>query len=177
MKLTIRNGMFETNSSSMHSIVICKDGGKYSDEELKHPIYEGELYLYNNEARFGRSPFELLTTWDRKVAFALASLCDATNAKAFIPELEDIIAKNNPYCHALNLEYIHDNYYGYVDHQSVGLLSQFLKEEHITLEDFIFNSKYIVVIDGDEYCVFNAVKGTFKLEDKIEKEVFTHDVY
>lgn len=45
--------------------------------------------------------------------------------------------------------------YGYVDHQSDGLLQAFLKEHNISLEEFIFNDRYMVVIDGDEYQVFN----------------------
>lgn len=45
--------------------------------------------------------------------------------------------------------------YGYVDHQSSGLLQGFLDSHNITIKDFIFNQKYHVVIDGDEYCIFD----------------------
>lgn len=52
-------------------------------------------------------------------------------------------------------EYDDFPYYGYVDHQSSGLLQGFLDSHNITIKDFIFNQKYHVVIDGDEYCIFD----------------------
>ena len=38
------------------------------------------------------------------------------------------------------------------------ILSGFLKEEYITLEDFISNKKYVVIQDGDETCYFSGMK-------------------
>lgn len=62
-------------------------------------------------------------------------------------------------------------YYGYVDHQSSGLLEEFLKSENITLVDFLGNRKYVVVIDGDEYCDWDNLKysGLINISN-IEKE-------
>ena len=42
-------------------------------------------------------------------------------------------------------------YYGYVDHQSLGIVENFLKDNNITLKEFLTNKKYIIIIDGDEY--------------------------
>lgn len=39
---------------------------------------------------------------------------------------------------------------GPVDHQSMGLLQNFLKEKNIDLKEFLTNKRYVVVIDGDE---------------------------
>lgn len=44
--------------------------------------------------------------------------------------------------------------YGGIDHQSFGILDGFLKKENITVEDFLINKGYIIVVDGDEYCDF-----------------------
>lgn len=62
-------------------------------------------------------------------------------------------------------------YYGYVDHQSSGLLEEFLKSENITLVDFLGNRKYVVIISGDEYCDWQAFKysGLINIAN-IEKE-------
>lgn len=183
MKLTIRNGMFETNSSSMHSIVICKDGGSYTEKELHDPIFlDGTIKFWENDLEFGRSPFELLTTWDRKLAFVIASLCrnkeeEDEEAKNIITELEKIVSKHIPECCKIKIADICYEYsswpYGYIDHQSLGLLDRLLKEEGVSIEEFIFNKKYIVVIDGDEYCIFNQMKEQFGIADKIEKEIKT----
>lgn len=39
---------------------------------------------------------------------------------------------------------------GMIDHQSSGLLTNFLRDKGIDLKEFLTNKKYIVVIDGDE---------------------------
>ena len=46
-----------------------------------------------------------------------------------------------------------DNQYIAFPHKKVVV--NFLKEHNISLEDFIFNDRYMVVIDGDEYRVFH----------------------
>ena len=58
-----------------------------------------------------------------------------------------------------------DNYYEYpnigmIDHQSAGLLKNFLKDKKISLEEFLTNKKYVVCIDGDEYMAWDAIKKT-----------------
>lgn len=40
---------------------------------------------------------------------------------------------------------------GTIDHQSAGMLKNFLKENNVSLKEFLTNKKYIIVIDGDEY--------------------------
>ena len=62
-------------------------------------------------------------------------------------------------------------YYGYVDHQSMGLLQDFLKSENIALENFLRNKKYVVIIDGDEYDDWEGFKysGLINIAN-IEKE-------
>jgi len=63
---------------------------------------------------------------------------------------------------------------GTIDHQSAGLLKNFLKDEGISLKEFLTNKKYIVIIDGDEYCDWSRYKmsGIINL-DFIEKEYGT----
>jgi len=46
---------------------------------------------------------------------------------------------------------------GMIDHQSAGLLKNFLKDKEIDLREFLTNKKYNVVIDGDEYNKFQEL--------------------
>ena len=46
-------------------------------------------------------------------------------------------------------------YTGWVDED---MLSGFLKEENISLEEYLTNKKYVVIQDGDEYCYWLDMK-------------------
>lgn len=52
-------------------------------------------------------------------------------------------------------------------HQSHGLLEHVLEQYHISLEEFIFNDRYVIVIDGDETQYFNVL---------VEQDLFNKDV-
>ena len=39
MKTQIRMGVFESNSSSMHSLCVMKNEGKYTPQEITHDMY------------------------------------------------------------------------------------------------------------------------------------------
>ena len=45
MRVQIRRNMFETNSSSMHSLVITKDNDYYTNEELRKFMYSKENFV------------------------------------------------------------------------------------------------------------------------------------
>lgn len=68
-------------------------------------------------------------------------------------------------------------YFGYVDHQSLGVLQGFLDEHKISLKEFLQNPKYIVVIDGDEYCAWEALfeAGVCQKENFIETGIYEYD--
>lgn len=67
---------------------------------------------------------------------------------------------------------------GGIDHQSMGLLPQFLITEGITLKDFLLNKKYVVVEDSDELNYFDELKqsGLFN-KDNIVKEYTAWQAY
>ena len=97
MKRTVRNG-FETNSSSMHSIVITKAKGKSSTEDIWS---DSKLHIWS--AHYERSPFEVLSTFRGKVAYAIASyaydeskleeIIDIVNEKGYKLELPTSIER------------------------------------------------------------------------------------
>ena len=64
---------------------------------------------------------------------------------------------------------------GMIDHQSDGLLQNFLKETGISLEEFLTNKKYIIVIDGDEYQSWKRYKTAGIIDtNNIEAEYTTY---
>lgn len=85
MKRQIRRNVFETNSSSMHSLTVMKRNDKYTSEEIKKDIYlsddketgekECVWNIWNDDdLYFGRSPFRVLGTFRMKWLYAYASL-------------------------------------------------------------------------------------------------------
>lgn len=166
MKIKIRKGVFETNSSSMHSLVVKKENEYYTQEEMTERMYldnNGVWEIWSNDAlHFGRTPFQCLGDFNKKVKYAIASLCGCkNNAKEVFDNIVKLVHEICPACTdiALPTDYTQkDNnktYYGYVDED---ILSGFLKKENITLKEFLINKKYIVIVDGDEYRIYSNMK-------------------
>lgn len=220
MKRQIRNGVFETNSSSMHSLTVMKRDDKYTSEEILEGIWlsddeeTGEedcvWKIWNDDdLNFGRYPFKALSTFKDKWLYACASLvCEYNDdtykellaiALKYIPNLKKIKLPNTSgsFANKDSEEFKDDEYYqehgkteselvayltqkqkdwgmeidywesysgwwsydmpctGYVDED---ILSGFLEDEGITLEEYLINKKYVVIQDGDEYCYWNDMK-------------------
>ena len=169
MKIKVRKGVFETNSSSMHSLVVMKEQGYYTEEELREDLCihgSGEWDLsWDDDLYFGRSPFRALSTFESKTRYAIASTC---NDEEDFDEIKKIFMKYIPECKEIRLP--DDNYcrYGSVDE---NILSSFLEENQISLEEFLTNKKYVVIVDGDEYCIWDSFKKSGLVDlNQIEKE-------
>lgn len=72
--------------------------------------------------------------------------------------------RNEPYYmpNDINGRPIEDAYYrvpdfGDIDHASNGILRKFLKENNLTLEDYLVRKDIITVIDSDESCIFKSL--------------------
>lgn len=240
MKFQIRQKCHETNSSSMHSYVKTKKnkGIRMTQEEIRDEFFLNDdwykvrhkddeqeivkLYFYHNE--FERSPFEVLSSFEDKLAYAIAEYCgnnysmesylkaentfdemfksllirligcddiewNQWESKRFIvysddnaeyfDEFEEVPYEKLVYIDKSNKkdfsedDLINDCYanvdkdgkhienayfdvpnFGYIDHQSAGLLRKFLKTHGLSLEDFLVRKDILVVIDGDEYQIF-----------------------
>lgn len=110
MRIQIRRSVFETNSSSMHSLTVMKLDEKYTSEEILDEIYlhrdreTGEESCvwepWEHDLSFGRSPFRALGTFTDKWLYACASLVHEYNddtykelvaiAMKYIPNLKKI---------------------------------------------------------------------------------------
>lgn len=193
--IQIRTGTFETNSSSSHSLVIAPKAYTevYSYMKNEIPDYrvdDGVFYLGRyGGLYFGRFPFQVLYTMEDKIRYAYA--CFEYDVEKRV-ELIELIKKLNPkitrvsefeykYDEDRYLEWVaegkpNDDYF-YVEHPSVGTdeayLQIWMKQYNFTLEEFITNPHYVVIVDGDEY---NYFKDMWKLgivkEDMYQKKAW-----
>lgn len=179
----IRHNVFETNSSSSHSLVITTDDEHYNREEINKDFYmtDGIVRLWDSSLEFYRSPFDMLVTFRDKLRYAIASsngnlvnqcreLCqkyvdgfvdfkfDKINY-VWDSEIEDYVETDDPI----------PNYGGTDDYQIEG----WLKHYNISLEEFLTNKRYIVVVDGDEYCVWSNIKNS----GLVDVKKIIHDSY
>jgi hypothetical protein len=104
-------------------------------------IENGVWEISYNDLYFGRSPFRVLGTIEGKARYALASKPDDIDEitrilQTVYPELVRIEMPDDGYCDDSALPY------------------------DVPLKDFILNKKYVIISDGDEYCVWNNFKNT-----------------
>ena len=220
MKRTIRKGCFETNSSSMHSIVVTKNQGN-SPVEDSFDYYKqngkNTCPIFDSETMFGWG-FGMLSTIDAKAKYAFAEFCfdqDMVDRISDIffknigvyPEwptiMEDVfrIAETDERVPWYDVKWIDDpedpmseicvlkseleegktsdftelewkrveRYSADIDHESSGMLRGFLKDNNISLEDFITKARYVVIVDNDNSCYFDGVLKSGLLDmEKIE---------
>ena len=102
MKRQIRRSVFETNSSSMHSLTVMKKDEYYTSEEILDRFYLWDdkeadekdcvWNIWEYSLEFGRSP---LATFKDKWCYACASLVNEYNDNAY-KELERLAFKHIP---------------------------------------------------------------------------------
>lgn len=106
MKYQIRKSCFETNSSSMHSLIITKrnENIRMTQEEIRDEFYLNEEWYkerHKNDEKeivkidpwdndFGRSPFTVLTSFEDKLAYAVAEYCGDNYRMKSYTEAENI---------------------------------------------------------------------------------------
>ena len=93
MKQIIRNSTFETNSSSMHSLVISKNARPYDSDDLKlHSFNDKEYELFGccDRSTFERYPFEVLRTPKDKLRYYVAYYCGTKRDKNKIKEVKNL---------------------------------------------------------------------------------------
>ena len=242
MKYVVRNGIWESNSSSAHSIVVTKDKRKVDPSKLvwntnddydrMDCVYlenKGKLRLWDIYEGYGRYPFRLLMSFEDKLKYAMCEYLgylyeDDPEWDKWYKEFESIAyemipgfkgfdidtkeedlyldqdgndimhkdliysgwdRKNNraEYCYIdkngkehpaifNEEEYMEMPNIGTIDHQSAGMLKNFIKDKGITLRDFLINKKYIVVVAGDEYDDFPQLLGSGLINTDFIMEIY-----
>ena len=171
----IRKGVFVTNSSSMHSLVLLKNS--YTPDDKYKSIYlndDGVWEIWSCDSlTFGRAPFKCLSTFESKARYAIASFCCYNEyADDKFEKIKQVVVNFIPECKGIELpvDRFNDNktFYGRTDENALG---KFLEDEHVSLEEFLTNKKYIVIVDGDEYCIYEDMKKSGIINcDNIAKE-------
>lgn len=96
MKRQIRRGVFESNSSSQHSLVVMKNDDHYTAQEILKGLYIQKDGVWDVcGLDFGREPLRALGTFKMKWLYACASLVEEYNDDAY-KELEALAFKYVP---------------------------------------------------------------------------------
>ena len=179
----IRRNVFETNSSSSHSLVITTDNEHYTRKEINKDFYmtDGIVRLWESSLEFYRSPFDMLVTFKDKLRYAIASsngnLVDECReiCKKYVDGFVDFEFDTKDYVWDSEVkDYVEadvpiPNYGDTDDYQIEG----WLKHYNISLEEFLTNKGYIVVVDGDECCVWSNIKNS----GLVDVKKIIHDSY
>lgn len=171
--IQIRNSVFETNSSSMHSLAIRGKEAFFPDEEqyfAKEDVWEDISWYKDNDKSlnenivinfnkyedenwyFGRAPFKILDSFFDKFKYAFATLVPYKEDDEYSTlknQFLDILKEINPNI----IRFIHPDSYGVDD----GVLTSWMKTYNFDLREFLFNKKYVVIVDGDEYCIWQSM--------------------
>lgn len=159
MKISIRQGVFETNSSSTHSLCILNHSDKNIDTHTNEIDENGTWKFEEGELDFYRYPFRFLRTFEDKVRYAIANCYnwgnDYDKIRENIMPIIDIVKKYNP--NFVQFEFAKSH--GRIDVGGTDdyALNSWLENNNITLEDFLINPRYAVICDGDEYCTFDRL--------------------
>ena len=145
MIIKIRSGVFETNSSSSHSICIRNDKNDLcvDRENIVDNILNGRGEWKITGMYFGRSPFRYLAKFSEKVIYALANGIN-------YHDIEDIVKDNIP--EFTGFKFVTESGSGYTDDY---ILSGWLEQHSVSLRDFLTRDSYFVICDGDEYYIFS----------------------
>lgn len=170
MKTVTRSGVFETNSSSSHSLTYENTNGVMFAPDYLKPNLEGFIEVPAMEFGWGheeyQTPLEKLSylvmqvisteshecTGDqevhelegfKKISEAIASHC---NCKGIVVPDLNFQSKSHTY-EDITVNYTEHE--GYVDHQSVCGLEGCISETDGSIIDYVFNPKNVLVISND----------------------------
>lgn len=170
----IRYGIFETNSSSTHAIVIPK--------EVKEDGYVAYDSL-DHDYGFGREECRLCDSWDEKLAYAYMLLKDNNveeldtfknqvievwkelfGNKDYTPTPKDVFdyidrdGSNGNLTGEDGFLVLKERWGNYIDHacdlENKNILNRLIKDKEF-VKRFIFNRNSYITIGGDEYRGYN----------------------
>lgn len=146
----IRRGIFETNSSSSHSISLADRDGLMDTLALDE---KGNVVL--NGGEFGWEEEQYSDAQSKASYMAIYAMDWAgKNKNKFIKILKDVIKKQtkcNDVIFNFSTDYDKDNW-SYIDHQSVEDKDyDYLFEDEEKLRQFIFNPNSILTTDNDNH--------------------------
>ena len=186
---TIRYGIFETNSSSTHAIVVPK--------EVKEDGYNAYDSL-DHDYGFGREECRLCDNWDEKLAYAYMLLIDNNVAeldtfknqvievwkklfgnKDYTPTPKDVFdyidrdGSNGNLTGKDGFLVLKERWGNYIDHscdlENKNILNRLIKDKEF-VKRFIFNRDSYITIGGDEYRGYNIKTIGFEYDYENEED-------
>lgn len=164
MKRQIRRSVFETNSSSMHSLSITS-----GVIEPNHMSVNDEDKIEVELGEFGWG-YDCYTDQLNKLSYLMTmctGTCGATTEEGFyesesFKKIEDAIRE---YCGCSGIEIVNANFHtdewsggkyldydGYIDHQSMyNSVDDFLADYNTDIIEFVFNPNVKLIIDNDNH--------------------------
>ena len=175
---TIRKSLFETNSSSMHSVTV------QDVKDKSHDHFEHDDVVTITLEYYARFPQKLLTTPETKLSyivsylicgyglnekrvdFILRSLNDFFNDKKDISAIKEIYNLDDASRNINLFQKLHDCVKSHTNAEfkftvadgciyAEGYEKMMQYFETHDLDQVIFNPDYIIVVDGDEYCKYD----------------------
>lgn len=174
----IRHGAFETNSSSSHALVVKNEGKYLTPAEFYAQcwITRNQVRIYEND--YQRSPFRVLDKPDEKLGYVLAAYKGTDQFESiqkrlfeYLPEIDRI---------AFPEEYLYDKEhgnhyvtcYGYIDHESAGVIPYAIKSEGVDPLDIVLDTRYLIIVDGDEYDEFGKLRRSGLIDTGAIKKIY-----
>lgn len=174
MKKEIRHGVFETNSSSSHSISIAKGNEEFLMDSIIPDEY-GHIHLRGGEFGWSWEKFNDALT---KANYCAVHASDPANLKRDAAHLKEMLVEvikdqtgASEVVFELSTDWDSPNH-SYIDHQSAGVAQEAFASKE-TLRNFIFNRNSRLFTGNDNTCPppnFYDVDGLeYKYELVIEK--------
>ena len=163
-RISCRAGVFETNSSSMHSLVVLKESSGFPKacEWERRDLDDGTYAIEVGSNDFGRAPLMFLSHPVDKFIYLLADRYGrySTDTEGRVEFIEDAVEAIDG---CSSIEFCEKGWdgetdYGYVDHQSTGVVWRYLDDNCIDATEFIKDPRFAIIIDGDEYCAWDEMK-------------------
>lgn len=175
----VRRGVFETNSSSSHSISFASKLNKCDYSQLK-PDDEGFIWCYLEEFGWGYYGDYPLNSAILKLDYLVTQIyCqlyieddedfreEIMNSSDFKMLEEDIVTtlkKNGIKVKGIKVA---ADGTGRVDHQSICFIKNILPDGCETYSDFIFNPAYSLIITDDCSAYSNLIIGNEAITDEV----------
>jgi len=160
MKLNIRKSVFETNSSSMHSLAVI-GADRMSQSNFHVTNIDGVEKILVQSDEYGWSGDDLTTPLEKLSYIAtMIQYKDSSNEIAdskYFQWLSDMVKDYTGYglSYVPYLEGDKWNVDGYIDHQSNDTLDNHWSTNEgdfkSNMKDVVFNDKYFIVIDNDNH--------------------------
>jgi hypothetical protein len=143
--IKVRRNVFETNSSSMHSLSIIKR----KDNQYDYLGKDETLFIELGEYGWG---YDELHTAGEKLNYVLTKIYYDAIDEESLNIVKDLVLQKTG-CD-IEIENYNDGNF-WIDHQSIDMLSKQQQASGLCYRDFIenviFNPNYVIIIDNDNH--------------------------